>query len=157
MEDFAEATSHFIQKHSSARWFTLRKICVQILDQYENLLQHFLIFLPKTFTFQATVKETERCKRIKIILERETSIPYIAFITNDFEIFSTMFQSMKPKIHLVFSETTKLLRAIMAKFVKSKLLYVNNNGVKKPKSITEVITINVKDQKNCKPLKLVDI
>ena len=63
---------------------------------------------------------------------------------------------MKPKIHLVFFEMTKLLRAIMAKSVKSKLLYVNNNSPKEPKFITELITINVNDQKNCKTLKLID-
>ena len=44
----------------------------------------------------------------------------------------------------------------MAKFVKSNLLYVNNNGVKEMNSNTEVITINVNDEKNCKPLKLID-
>ena len=116
------------------------------------------VFLPKRSTFKATVRETERYKRIKTILESETSIPYIAFIAfiaNGFEIFLTMFQSMKPKIHL-FSEMTILLRAIMAKFVKSNLLYVNNNGVKEMNSNTEVITINVNDEKNCKPLKLID-
>ena len=80
------------------------------------------------------------------------------FIANDFKIFLTMFQSMKPKIHLVFSEMMKLLRAIMAKFVKSKLLYVNNNNsVRESKFITELITININDQKNCKTLKLIDI
>ena len=34
---------------------------------------------------------------------------------------------MKPKIHLDFSEMTKLLRAIIAMFVTSKLQYVNND------------------------------
>lgn len=160
MVEFTEVISRFIQKHSSTRWVTLRKICVQILEQYENLRRYFLTFLPKTSTFKSAVKETERYKRIKTVLEGETSIPYIAFIAfiaNDFEIFLTMFQSMKPKIHIVFSEMTKLLRALMAKFVKSKLLFVNNNGVKEPRSINELLTINVNDQKNWKPLKLIDI
>ena len=72
------------------------------------------VFLPKTSTFKATVRETERYKRIKSILKSETSIPYIAFIAfiaNDFEIFLTMFQSMKPKIHL-FSAITVLLEQL---------------------------------------------
>ena len=56
---------------------------------------------------------------------------------------------MKPKIHLVFSEMRELVRANMAKFVKSKLLYINNNDVKEPKSITKLITINVKKIANC--------
>ena len=44
----------------------------------------------------------------------------------------------------------------MPKFVKLKLSYVNDNGVKEPKSITELITVNVKDKKHCKLLKLID-
>ena len=60
---------------------------------------------------------------------------------------------MKPKIHLVFSEMMKLLRAIMAKSVKSKLLYVNHNSAKEPKFITELITINVNDQKKLQNVK----
>ena len=36
---------------------------------------------------------------------------------------------MKPKIHIDFSEMTHLLRAIIAKFVISKLQYVYNNDV----------------------------
>ena len=52
---------------------------IQIL-KHANLLQYFLIFLPKTSTFKITDKKFERCKRIKTILESKTSIPYIAFI-----------------------------------------------------------------------------
>ena len=40
----------------------------------------------------------------------------------------------------------------MPKFVKLKLSYVNDNGVKEPKSITELITVNVNDKKHCKLL-----
>lgn len=48
----------------------------------------------------------------------------------DFEIFLTIFQSVKPEIHLFFWNDEIAKIAIVAKFVKSKLQYVNNNGVK---------------------------
>ena len=41
----------------------------------------------------------------------------------------------------------ELLRAVTVKVFKSNLLHVNNNGVKEPKSITELIIINVDDHK----------
>ena len=90
------------------------------------------------------VKESKLFLRVKHLF---LTLPLL-FTANHFVIFLTMLQSIKLNIHLVFSEITKLLRAIMAKFVKSKLLHVNHNGVKEPKSITELITINVNDHKN---------
>ena len=67
-----------------------------------------------------------------------------------------MFQSMKPKIHLVYSEMIKLIRA-MSKFVQPKQLHDEQIGSKVPKSIKQLLAINVKDAKNCKPLKSIDI
>ena len=48
MQGFTNVISHFIQKHSSTRWVTLRRICVKVLEQYQNLREYFLKFLPKT-------------------------------------------------------------------------------------------------------------
>ena len=41
----------------------------------------------------------------------------------------------------------ELLRAVTVTVFKSNLLHVNDNGVKGPKSITELIIINVDDHK----------
>ena len=79
-------------------------------------------------------------------------ISFIAFIANDFEIFLKTFQSIKPRIHLTYSEMSKLLVALMSKFIKTKLLHVNNNDSNSIKTINELLMINVYDPKNCKPL-----
>ena len=42
----------------------------------------------------------------------------------------------------------------MSKFIKSKLLRDDSNNAK---SVSDLLTLNVKDTKNCKPLKLIDI
>ena len=84
-------------------------------------------------------------------------ISFIAFIANDFEIFLKTFQLIKPRIHLTYSEMSKLLVALLSKFIKTKLLHVNNNGSNSIKTINELLMINVYDPKNCKPLKLIDI
>ena len=82
-----------------------------------------LIFLPKRSNFKATVKET-KLKESKLFLR----VKHLFLTLLYCQIFLAMFQSVKPKIYIDFSEITKLLRAIIAKFVISKLLYVNNNG-----------------------------
>ena len=65
MQKCTDVISHFIQKHSNTRWVTLRKICVKGLEQYQNLQEYFLKFLPKTSVFKSMVRDTERYKRIK--------------------------------------------------------------------------------------------
>ena len=95
MQEFTEVIFHFIQKHSSSRWVTLWRICVQVSEQHQKLEQYFLKLLPKISTFKSTVRDTERYKTIKEVLENETSVPYIAFIAfvaNHFEILLKIFQ-----------------------------------------------------------------
>ena len=41
-----EVVSHFLLKHSSTRWVTLKRVCVRLLEQFENLKRYFLEFLP---------------------------------------------------------------------------------------------------------------
>ena len=106
-----------------------------------------------------TISKSTRILKIssKKVLEDEISVPYIAFIAfvaNDFEIFLKTFQSMKSRIRILYPEMGKLLISLMSKFVKSKLLRDDSNNTK---SVTELLTINVKDAKNCKPLNLIDI
>ena len=84
-------------------------------------------------------------------------MPYIAFIAliaNDFEIFLKTFQPMKTRIHIVYPEMSKLLTSLMSKFIKSKLL---RDDFSNAKSVSDLLTLNVKDTKSCKPLKLIDI
>ncbi|XP_065677645.1 uncharacterized protein LOC136092905 [Hydra vulgaris] len=160
IENLTEIILHFIQRHSSTRWVTLRRICSQILEQHKNLCKYYIKFLPTTTSFKSTFRDTERYKRITDILQNEILMPYIsfiAFIANDFEIFLKTFQSIKPRIHLIYSEMSKLFVALMSKFIKTKLLYVNNNGSNSIKYINELLMIDVIDSKNCKPLKLIDI
>ena len=37
MEVFTEVISNFIQKHSSTRWVTMKKVCVQLVEQHKHL------------------------------------------------------------------------------------------------------------------------
>ena len=61
---------------------------------------------------------------------------------------------MKSRIHIVYPEMSKLLTSLMSKFIKSKLL---RDDSKNAKSVSNLLTLNIKDTKNCKPSKLIDI
>ena len=52
---------------------------------------------------------------------------------------------------------SKIFIAVMSKFIKSKILNVDKNGSKSYKDVNELLTINVQDPKNCKPLKMIEI
>ena len=56
-------------------------------------------------------------------------VSFTAFITNDFEPFLITFQSMTPRIHLLYTEMSRLIRTLMSKFAQSRLL-VNEIDVK---------------------------
>ena len=56
---------------------------------------------------------------------------------------------MKSRIHIGCPEISKLLTPLMSKFIKSKLLRDDSNN---DKSVSNLLTLNVKDTKNCKPL-----
>ena len=104
------------------------------------------------------MKETVRYQRIKDALEDETSAPFIAFvalIANDFEIKTI--RSTKLKVHLIYLEMSKLLIAMMSKFIKSKILRVDKSDSKSYKDVSELLTINTQDPKNCKPLKMIEM
>ena len=51
----------------------------------------------------------------------------------------------------------RLIRSLMSKFVKSRLLVDKIDGKKVPKSITDLLLVNVTIIKNCKPIKVVDV
>ena len=145
-----EFISHFFLKHSSMRWVILKRVCVQLLEQFESLKRFFLEFLPTTSTLKRIVKETDPYKRTV-----ELTVPYTsfdAFIANDFEHFLIKFQSLAPRIYLLYTEMVRLIKTVMSKFVKSRLLVDEMNFTKVPKSITYLQRINVTDITNFKPI-----
>ena len=58
------------------------------------------------------------------------------------------------RIHIVYLVISQLLSSLICKFVKSEFLRGDSNNVK---SLTELLTLNIKDNKNCKPLISTDI
>ena len=51
IEDVTDVTAHYVFRHSSVRWLTLKFIHVRTIEQWENLRAYFLEFLPKQKKF----------------------------------------------------------------------------------------------------------
>ena len=152
--------AEYVQKHSATRWVTVRKVVVRLIEQHRNLCHYFLTFLPTTKYFKASVQNTQRYLRITKMLNDEDTIRYLAFIAyfaTDFELFLTVFQSMKPKIYILYSEMEKLLFIVMSKFVRSKHLVCDKHSTKSTKSANDMLMIKLSDNNVIKPIKLIDI
>ena len=147
-------------KHSTTRWVTLRRVLVRLIEQYENLKQYFLVFLPFKSTFKSTVQGTARYTRKKV-LEDESTLQYLSFVfffATDSEMFLTKFQSTKPLIHSLYEEMEKLLWNAMSKFVKSKhLSNQTDDGTIRKTPVTELLELDMYNKKKMKPIKMIHI
>ena len=99
LEKITEVAAAYAIKHSSARWLSLKFVCIRILEQWDNLKQYFLVFLPQQKNFVREIKETARYKRIVQNLKSNLTLPYLAFvvfIVHSFDDFLVLFQSSEP-------------------------------------------------------------
>ena len=68
-----EVGFHLHLKHSSTRWVTLKKVCVRLLEQFENLKRYSLEFdFEKNFQRNGSVQ-----KKSRIMKERADSSVFI--------------------------------------------------------------------------------
>ena len=132
---------------------------MRLIEQYDNLKEYFLTFLPTTSSFKANVEKSKRYERICESLIVDSTLCYLSFVAyfaSDFESFLTKFQSLKPLIHILYEEMETLLWNVMAKFVKSKYLTNKKDGEKCAVSANELLLVQTAD-KNVKNLKNIDI
>ena len=112
-------------KRTETRWLSTKYVCVRVLEQWKNLKEYLLKFLPRDKTFEQRIVPTSRYKRIKTELKSALTEPYIAFCaftTQDFEAFLVPFQNNQPMIHILYPATCELVSDIMSKFIKKKVL-----------------------------------
>ena len=56
--------AEYALKHSTTRWVSLRKVLVRLIEQYDNLKEYFLRFLPTSSSFKASVEKSKLYERI---------------------------------------------------------------------------------------------
>lgn len=159
LEEVTELPAHFNIKHSSTRWVTLKKVAVRMLEQWKNLEEYFLVFLPKQPNFKGKngIKENKRYQQIKKALENDLTKLYLSFIayaSQDFESFLFLFQSDEPLIHMLYQKMGDLLLNLMVKFCRNANLHEDSGS---PKSIHDLAQLDVTLQKVQKPAKTIDV
>ena len=147
-----DIAAEYALKHSTTRWVTRRRVLVCLIEQYENLKQYFLVFLPSTSTFKSTVQGTAKYTRIKKALEDESTLQYlsfVAFFATDLEMFLAKFQSTEPLIYFLYEEIEILLWNVMSKFFKSNhLSNQTDDGTIRKTPATEMLDEAKKDEAN---------
>ena len=128
----------------------MKYVAVRIVEQWPNIMEYFLTFLPKQKGF-SRVKSTDRYQRIESSLKDNSTLAYISFcayISQDFEAFLLPFQSEEPMIHVLYPEMINLLTTLMRKFIKRRQI---------DESPVELYHLDVSKGKNQRPLNLIDI
>lgn len=147
MELVTEVETSFMIKHVSSRWLSLKKVLNRILDQWQNLHEYFLKFLPKEKRFAKEIESTDRYQRIRKLLTSETSRLYMSFavyLADNLESFIIQFQCSKPMVHVLYPAMGDLFFKLMGNFVKPKLLR-STDGVK---DAHELGIINIEKPEN---------
>ena len=116
-----EITAHFLLIHCVTRWLSLDKVLVRIIEQYENLKEYLLKTLPKLPGFRGNngVEQTVK-QRIKSNLNNPGAVAYmyfVVYIAQDFKNFVLPLQAEEPKIHILNTKCTGLVKDILLKFI----------------------------------------
>lgn len=152
LEEITSVTVEFLTRHVSNRWLTAGPVAERILQQWPNLKEYFLKFLPQQKTVEKQLSNSERFKRIRLCLKNDTVkcyLSFIAFTHKSFEKFSLCFQSESPKVHLLYSEMNDLLRSVMGQFIIDDVI----TG----KSGSDLNTVDLESTNNWKPLKELEL
>ena len=77
MENLTNVTAEYLLKYCSTRWLYIGKVVVRMMEQMENIKEHFLTFVPaqKGFMNKNGVCNTERYQQIKKVLNNELLLP----------------------------------------------------------------------------------
>lgn len=139
-----EVEAHVMVKHVPSRWLYIKKVTIRITNQWQNLKEYFLEYLPKQKGFAKDIETTDRYKKIRKYLTSNTSLIYLGFavhVADLFDGFMNLLQSKKPVVHVLYSAIGDLLFKLMANFVKNDKL-VDSSKHKKDAAQLGVIDLS---------------
>ena len=90
-ENVTNVIAHFAKKHVETRWLFMKYVALRLLEQWRNIKEYFLNFLPKQSNMKSEIAKTYRYIRIKNSLEEpltEAYVSFYAFTAHDFESFT---------------------------------------------------------------------
>ncbi len=151
-----EIETQIVLRHVPSRWLLLRKVLQRIIDQWDNLKEYFLKFLPTTKGFKTYVETTQRYQSIRKMLTSNTTVLYMSFavyVGEMLESFLILFQSSKPLVHVLYPAIGDMFFKIMTNFIKKPMLMKSENSMKDAQQLSAV---DVRDKHNLKSLHDID-
>ena len=117
LKSITNVTACYAMRHATRRWLSMKYVAVIIYEQFDNLKEYFLTFLPKQKREYYLVKKIYQ--RVVKALRDNLTISYIsfcAFASDHFEAFLLLCQydsfKMIPIIHMYYPGLIKLLLGI---------------------------------------------
>ena len=144
--------AEYAKKHAETRWVSMKSVAIRRLEQWKNLEEYFLRYLPKQSNFKKDVVNTQRYCRLKEAFSNKLMpayVGFVVFVAQDFESFLVPFQSREPLIHQLYPAMMSLLYSLMRKIIKSSKLNTED--------LSKNITIDVTKTNNVKPLNLIEV
>jgi len=133
----------FISNFTTTRWLEIGSILERIIEQWTNLEEYFLRFIPINKKISVT---KDRYLSIKTILQTKSTFIRLNFLIylyhNIYEQILVWFQDTQPLIHLLYNECEQLIRRLFSNFINEDLI--------KNKTLDELISIPFYLQENQK-------
>ena len=160
LQELTEVAAQYVLRHSSVQWLTMKYVVIRRVEQWSNLKEYFLRFIPKQKEFKRSIKGTKRYKSIVECLKDNMTLPYLSFtdfLAHQYETFLVTFQSEKPLIHMLFHRMTSLLTNLLENFDSKKSLYSYTDGSCKMKNVPDLVQLNLEKKENLKPSSFIDV
>lgn len=150
IREIFEENDQFFLRFVSSRWLSTGPVAERLVEHWESLRQYFLTFLPsQTDKASKDAMETVRYQEIVQILKPgrdKKNLARLYFLISLCKLnkpFLLMFQSEKPKIHLLYLECVNLINTYMNIVCEPSIIV--KNGMKLAK-------LNLSDSKMFLPL-----
>ncbi|CAF3558690.1 unnamed protein product [Rotaria socialis] len=142
-KNISNGTGKFIRRFIIARWLDAGPIIERIIEQWTNLNEYFLRFIPSS---RKISPNNHRYIQIRTMLETKSTLSHLNFLLflyhNIYEQILLWFQQSQPLIHLLYDECEQLIRRLFSCFINEDLI--------KNKSFSEIMNISFHNQVNQK-------
>ena len=66
LDSMTEIAVQYAKQHTEIRWLSMKSVAVRLLEQYDNIKEYFLKFLPKVKSFKYHITPTECTNALKM-------------------------------------------------------------------------------------------
>lgn len=118
----------FLPYFTFTRWLDVDSILERVIEQWTNLTEYFLHYLPKQ---KKNYLAKRRYLPIKTVLQTASTLIRLNFLVflsrNIYREILVWFQQSQPLIHLLYDECERLIRRLFAHFIAESYLQRKNS------------------------------